>query len=416
MSARRAALPALTGLRFIAAAVVVLFHLIAAIPRLADMPGARHVGIGYVGVSLFFVLSGFVLAYNYLTPGRGGVADVRSFLVARLARVYPVYLLGITIALPILARELLRDAPDRLLTEGARITGLAVALLQAWVPDAACRLNCPGWSLSAEALFYLAFPLLAIPLARCSVRALCGVLASAWGASLLAGTAYLVLRPDGVADATPFTRGHWLEVLRYNPVVRLPEFVAGVALGLLYLRRVAVPERAHTGPTGTRNRGAGLALLALSTLVLGVAVAPALPYPLVHTGLFVPIFAALIYALALGGGPLGTLLRTRPAQLLGEASYALYILHVPFYVWFKKGAGMLGGDIDRDPLLPLAYLVSVQLLAIVVFLAFEEPVRVILRRRFAAPRTEARAIEPEHASDAPSAAAASTASAPASTR
>ena len=73
---QRPALPALTGLRFVAAVQVVLFHTRSAAPGLQRSSFLDPFGGGYSGVSLFFVLSGFILAYNYLTPDGNGVRSV----------------------------------------------------------------------------------------------------------------------------------------------------------------------------------------------------------------------------------------------------------------------------------------------------------------------------------------------------
>src|SRR5438128_7044986 len=80
----------LTGLRFLAALLVVLYH----VDLASRLPLSPIVGIGYVGVSFFFVLSGFILAYTYL-DAHGRLNRSRgAFWGARIARVYPVYLVA----------------------------------------------------------------------------------------------------------------------------------------------------------------------------------------------------------------------------------------------------------------------------------------------------------------------------------
>src|SRR6478752_7231975 len=92
---RRDTLPALTGLRFVAALLVVLFHYQFLVPGLAQsaVPGARVIQAGFVGVSIFFVLSGFILAYTYLDPDGTMRSTVSAFWHARFARIYPAYAL-----------------------------------------------------------------------------------------------------------------------------------------------------------------------------------------------------------------------------------------------------------------------------------------------------------------------------------
>src|SRR6476661_1182191 len=96
----RALLPALTGVRFFAAFYVVLFHFTLWYFAAAPQWVRNIVSSGYVGVDLFFVLSGFVLTYTYLVPGASHVPR-REFWVARIARIYPMYLVALALALPI---------------------------------------------------------------------------------------------------------------------------------------------------------------------------------------------------------------------------------------------------------------------------------------------------------------------------
>ena len=103
VSRMRPNIPALTGLRAIAAILVVLFHYKYIVPGLgaSPAPGARVIQTGFVGVSLFFVLSGFILAYTYIDDDGALRGTWKDFLFARFARVYPVYLFALVIALPI---------------------------------------------------------------------------------------------------------------------------------------------------------------------------------------------------------------------------------------------------------------------------------------------------------------------------
>jgi peptidoglycan/LPS O-acetylase OafA/YrhL len=369
----RPSLPALTGLRFLAAALVVGYHIHAFVPALSTNAALTALGAGYTGVSLFFVLSGFVLAYNYLAPDRAGVASVRDFLVARFARVYAVYLLCAVIAFPLFVRNLTYNGiAGQKLRDGVLVTISSVTLTQAWIPHYACELNCPGWSLSAEAFFYAMFPIIGLWLARRHRDSLPLIAAACWFLSLAAAFAYLTLYapPPGAIDET------WLNVLKYNPLIRLPEFIVGVACGLIFLHSPGAMRRA--APVLTI-----VLIIALGAILHSHA---SLPYPLLHNGLLAPLFALLILALAAQRGPLATILSTAPLQLLGEASFALYLLHMPIFSYFRSALKYLGTSVDRAPWLIVVYLVAVQLLAIAVLRVVEEPARRAIRRRFTAAR------------------------------
>ena len=156
-------LNALTTLRFFAAMHVVLFH---CAPTLAIKTGERLAAItshspaivrdlvavvsqgliavmdaGPWSVSFFFILSGFILVYNY-GDGRNSL-DAGRFWVARFARIYPVYLIGFLLAMPFVlegVRQYHGHSPHQALTGGL----LAAGLLQSWVPHYAVFWNIPA--------------------------------------------------------------------------------------------------------------------------------------------------------------------------------------------------------------------------------------------------------------------------------
>lgn len=337
-------------------------------------PLASLLGAGYTGVSLFFVLSGFVLAYNYLSPGRAGFPKTGGFLAARVARVYPVYLLGVFLALPGLGLRLLRtqSVGDAVLS-GSPVVMSALTLTQSWIPSYACQVNCPGWSLSVEAFFYLMFPLLAVMLAPRSKTSLVPIILSCWTVSLLMGLAYLKLDPDALGVATPLSDGFWINVLKYNPLIRLPEFVIGMSLGLLFLRH----------PEGLGRRAHWITVGALGLVLVVLMVSRGVPYPIMNNGLLLGPFAVLILALASGRGVVAEFLASPPMIRLGEASYALYILHVPVHSVLRRIVPATGPLSPQSTGFLVAYLILSVLIAILVLRVVEEPARVALRRRLA---------------------------------
>lgn len=375
-------LHALTGLRFVAAFLVLAYH---GLGSGAATPAWLRplVGSGYVGVSLFFVLSGFVLTYTYHDSLRDGTATRRAFVAARVARIYPVYLLSLLAALPplfwLIESKGFQLDPAWL----ARMIGMYTGLLQAWNPHMACVVNCPAWSLSGEAFFYAAFLFVLPVVARWGTPRLLVAAAAAYALSLAAPVLYLALQPDGPAPVTSQSLGWWLGVVKYNPLVRLPEFVLGVIAGRLFLL-----ERGGTRPWHARME------VAAAAGILAVLLASAwIPYALLHNGLLAPAFAVLVYALARGAGPVSRALSTRPLVRLGEASFALYILHVPLLAWIARGFRTAGVAQPAQPL-HFAMLASLSIpLSLLVFAAVEEPGRRLLRRALVRPRAEVRAGE-----------------------
>src|SRR5687768_14376661 len=155
-------LPALTGFRFFLALWVMLHHLTSPGQSLAvaalTLPHPVYTLIrgGYLAVTTFFVLSGFVLARSYPSPKLG------SYFVGRIARVYPVYLLSMLLVVPFIAADAVPNKSLYVLQY--------LALLQGWFPDTPVTWNIPAWSLSCEMFFYLVFPLASASLLRVKWR------------------------------------------------------------------------------------------------------------------------------------------------------------------------------------------------------------------------------------------------------
>ena len=317
---------ALTGLRFWAALHVVVFHFGGAWMELA--PGwMQAISLcGYASVGLFFVLSGFVLAYNYLSPDGRMTVGRRAFWSARAARVYPVYALALVLLAPkVIAGSLAANSAAVAAAKLAVGGGSALLLVHAWLPPASLYWNPPGWSVAVEAFFYALFPAVVGWVGLLRRERLVWALAGLWALGLLPSLLYLGLEPDG-GPVTQDARGTWLAVLKFNPVLRLPEFLMGVVLGRLFALETP----------GLKRTGALMAPGA-AVLVLGAfALSQHIPFPLMHNALLAPVYALLVYGLARGGGWLGGFL-SRPALVrLGEASYSLYILQYP--VWLAVGA------------------------------------------------------------------------------
>jgi len=316
---RRDAIRALTGIRFFAAFHVVWFHYALGLPGLPA--AARHVvENGWMAVNLFFILSGFVLTYNYAERP----FTARTFWMARFARIYPAYLLGFVLIAPAVALRL-RSQPLKLL-------GCAVAaggLVQGWFPKIALTWNGPGWSLSSEAFFYLLFPLLLPLLARLSDRGLLLAAAFSCGAEIAAPA----------INALAFGSKYG-ETILYMPIFRLPDFLLGIVAALVYVR----------GRRGVPVRGLlfGVSMgLALFTGVLSPFVPPGFRAPVAA-----PLFALLVYALACSRSALPRFFAWRPVYQLGDASYSLYILQSPVmaYLLYLTQGSVAGQSSGRASL------------------------------------------------------------------
>ncbi|MET4922210.1 acyltransferase [Streptomyces sp. PSRA5] len=299
--AGRDRLPSLTGLRFWAALIVVLYHLSR---QVGEIPGlSEATWYGRSGVTFFFVLSGFVLAWTY----DGQRVPAKVFLWRRFARIWP--LLVVTSAASVAVWIAIGKAVS------AKAVLATLLMVHAWVPDTVIQkgANPAAWSLSDEAWFYLIFPLLMLLPALKSGRG------RFWVAAAMT-VALVVVWFAGALIETGSTRV-WL--LDYFPPTRMLQFVIGVAAGLAV-------KRGWRPPIGLPS---AIGLVALWHLVL-VPWHEAVPDSLWYSPysasqlLSAPIFALLVCAAAsadLRGGRTG--LGGAWAVRLGHWSFAWYLVH-----------------------------------------------------------------------------------------
>lgn len=316
---------ALTSLRFFAALLVVLFHHGTA--QFAGCPTwVQHiVQGGYVGVPFFFVLSGFILTYTYARSTAAGGLDARQFWLARIARIYPVYVVSLLLSAPLFWSGAGERPPEPSpLTAGLQ-AGAVVGLVQSWIPAWAFAWNGPAWSLSVEAFFYAAFPFLLMAGARRRIWLLGGLAAA--GVLLLAVDR---LRPGSHAVAGLQAWLGWA-----HPLLWLPLFLLGMAAA--DLRSARKEDGGDTGPGRVRTGWGTLALL----LAIGGVMALNLQRwsQLLYCYAVAPLCGWAIYRIARENSWITRGLSHRILVVLGEASYSLYILHRPIHDWWAWLSG-----------------------------------------------------------------------------
>jgi peptidoglycan/LPS O-acetylase OafA/YrhL len=357
----RPRLPILTSIRFFAALHVVLFHLRATKITFQSGLMGSIAELGYTGVSLFFVLSGFILVYTY----QGRDVPPEQFFRARFARIYPAYAFSLLLTAPFFVLGMYVFKVPFLIWSAAHpvVSALSVlALLQAWNPLGALAWNAVAWSLSVEAFFYTVFPLVLGWFARRGKSQIFLLLLLFWITSLTVSGGYMLLRPDGLASVdSNVLNSPWLNVVKFNPLARLPEFLLGMCGGMLFLRNSV-----------SRKWATPLVLGALAAILAVAFFSPAIPYPILHTGLLSGVFGALIYGFALGPS-WANFLNTRLLVLFGDASYSLYLLHQtvlpPFF--FRENGRLVHTTV---PWIILAVAVAITV-AIGVFKFIEQPLR-----------------------------------------
>ena len=353
-------LPALTGLRAFAAANIVFFHF--SNPKWFG-PLAPIVDNGYTSVSFFLLLSGFILSYNYSARAKRGELVYWRFWVARLSRLYPVYGLALIISLGMLHDEWYARSHAQF------FAGLILVplLLQGWSPSLSTFWNTPAWTMSTEAFFYLIFPF-AVRWRRPSTnRGTLLLLFFLWLCGMTLPALYIHFHPDGVLHADRYTDGWWMRALKFSPPPHVPSFFFGIVLADLdgRIRRDGWPRLA-------------LGLAGVSGLYLILRYGGPIPFPLMHDGLLMPLFACAILGLA-GRNPLARFFGLAPFVALGQASYCLYILH--FNLWaliHQSGILQKIGIVQFDPWISYGLLAAGAGTAL---LLVERPVQRLIRRR-----------------------------------
>jgi len=342
----RAGLPALTGLRFLAAFYVVVFHGLPWVEQRFRLPEfvlqfLRH---GTTAVSLFFLLSGFILSYTYLEKLNSRRA-LYNFWVARFARVYPVYLLSMLIAFPFHMHL------------GAPIKVAVLVMVQTWNPfrpEWGGAWNYPAWSLSVEAFFYLVFPFFQKWVEKQTNKVVIIILGISTAACVIARTP---LQSIGEHQYLAFGLG-----LSPLPILRLPEFLLGVSLGNYFAR----------GGVSFRN-SSYVYLSLLATFIL-------LSLPIGSWVSFVVIpFAATIYGIASTSTMLSTCLSSRLMVLLGGASYCVYLLQAPIRDLVRVASEQYMPEVVARVATPATPLILV-LCSVFIFKTWEEPSRRAIRQ------------------------------------
>lgn len=336
----------LTSLRFIFALMVFASHLC----MINEVAFSGHIlKEGYVGVSFFFILSGFIIAHNYTAKLTNGSCSRKRFWVARFARIYPLHLLTLSVALiaggTFVAAEPLSWA--HLFT--------SATLTNAYIPrsDFFFALNSPAWSLCCEQLFYILFPL-ALPLAKSPKKLT--VVAIAAIAVVLIGNEF-----------TPekYIKGVWYT----NPITRLPDFVIGVLLWHAYQR--------IKGMNISRQAASLMELSAILIFTAFYLLAESVPKTYRYSIYYWIPVTAIVLSFALQKGALSELLRRKVFVIGGEISYGIYLTQLLVIKAFGKYYTELP-----------PYVAAISVLSVIIIISFlsyryfEKPMNKYIKRCF----------------------------------
>ena len=332
----------LTALRFVFALMVFGAHCYV----IDGFFGAHFFKEGFVGVSFFFVLSGFIISYRYQCGMEAGALGRKQFWVARVARIYPLHWLTLLVA---------ASLGGYVVADGAWDWGkhflASLTLTNAYVPQADYffSFNSPSWSLCCEQLFYLSFPFL-VPLASGGNR-----LPWLFCAMSIVVVAGMYATPE--ADI----KAYWY----VNPITRFPDFIVGMLLYRWYRRYSGRP----TGRVFATAMEAGALALFLAFYIGAEYVPKVYRYSCYY---WLPV-SAVLGVFALQRGLISRLLSCRPLVLGGEISYSFYLIHLflilAYAAWNREARCNVPWQVSV-PLL-LAFAVGISLVS---YRYFEKPI------------------------------------------
>lgn len=361
-----AVVPAVDGLRGLAALLVAIFHCwVFTDARLGDGDLRALIAAFGRGVDFFFVISGFVLFLPVVLRD-GGFGDVRAYLVRRVARIVPAYYASLLIQ--VFTVRWLTGFPLPFTTLGGWIVIVAHLLfLQHELPASLARaagfwgnvmgfgVNGVVWSLSVEALFYLTLPVVAASFFRRPVRAVAiAVTASLVWRAIALNTPALVATTSNVTAAP--------RLLDQFPAY-LGHFAFGMSAAMLYVRVVRDRLWRMPAPATAAVAITLVAVLLWSLVEHGHGIGRSLTY-LRQLQEIAPavVFAALMALAAIA--PVWPLtLLSRPAmRWLGDVSYGVFLWHQPMILVVRRHLRVVHEKGDTSFFLMLALVIPASLL------------------------------------------------------
>lgn len=349
-------LNALTSLRFFAAMGVFIhhFHFFEHTKSAFAQQVYRVFYEGFVGVTFFYILSGFIISFSYSQHKKAGKYSIPQFLRNRVARLYPTHLLTLFIAASV---YLTKDAWAYVDMNTLYANMLLTQSIFPSIPYF-FGFNGVSWSVSTEMFFYLGF----ILLVTFNTKQLAGI----WVALLLMVIWFLCFMPS--SDIA-----YW--ALYINPVFRAVDFVTGMLLFRMYAGR----DFTLSSSVATALEGISLAVLVVFALVGMKHVNMLLRLDIYY----IAPMAAVVFIFAIGKGLVSRLLSNRMLVLLGEASFSLYMIHqILINYAVREYSSWVNIDSMKSVFLFMAPVILIGVIfSVVMYKLFERPMNNLIRSK-----------------------------------
>lgn len=349
----------LTGLRFVAALYVFVFHIQIRWP-IAETSFLKNIlNEGAIGMSIFFMLSGYLLMMNYVSHD----GKIGEYFINRFARIYPVYFVAAILTLPWLGIDFTGEVVVISTLKTVFLIIANILLIQAWFPQLFSYWNNSGsWSISVEAFCYAMLPLLINSINRSSSRVILMVIFACYFVSLMPAISVKLYGQYG------------LPVFYAMPVFRLPEFLIGACI-YIFVRRHPLPPMIW------------VLQIAFATAIIAYLgkFGAILPIYTGHNWIVIPTIAITLCTLAAGRGPIAWLLSRSLFVWLGKISYCFYSFQALVVLWLISYHETLTSAIPvlaNEKLLTICTFIFLIIVSAIGYYAIEEPARKMIKRKW----------------------------------
>jgi peptidoglycan/LPS O-acetylase OafA/YrhL len=324
---------------------------------------------GAVGMSLFFILSGFVLCYRYQNY-KFNPEELRYYTIHRLSRLYPIYVLSAITCLPwfgVCLEETSITAVLHFVLKVVFILFANIFLLQAWIPKLFDYWNNGGsWSISVEAFFYALFPLIQNKIRKLPIKILIFIGIVAYIFTIFFGISYVL-----------FSDPSAIRIIYSVPIFRFPEFIIGVVAATISIK--------YPNQNKVNYNIILIGVFILIIIYLGFFGNPNSGYT-VHNFIVIPCITLIIYCAANGkSGPITKLLSAKFLVILGHASYSFYSLQaliILSIISYHDQLIKIFPFLKKNFILTIAALIILICISLLSYFFIEEPIRRYLNKRY----------------------------------